>query len=187
MRVTSLDQETMKVFGIGLSRTGTTSLTHALETLGFRIIHNPRDVVEIAGWFDGATDIGASCQFEMLDKLFPGSKFIYTTREMESWLDSCERHFTDTARMERLNLDYTKPEFAINAAYLSHELSIYGQVEFDREVWRSAYLRFDNRVKSYFHGRDILTMNIIGGDGWDVLLPFLGFDKGPFPRLNNGA
>jgi hypothetical protein len=30
-----------KYFGIGLSKTGTTSLTEALNILGFNIIHNP--------------------------------------------------------------------------------------------------------------------------------------------------
>lgn len=172
-----------KVFGIGLSRTGTTSLTMALEVCGYRAIHCPRDIVEIAQ-FEAATDITVSMRFETLDRLFPGSRFIYTTRDIDSWLDSCEHHFNHPHRQARLAHNLNRPEHAINAAYAEAELAIYGQLAFEREKWRAAFIRFDARVRTHFEDRELLTMNLIKGDGWKELLAFLGLETIPFPRRN---
>ena len=44
-----------KIFGIGLSKTGTSSLSEALEILGYSTVHFPRSLSEIA-YYDAATD-----------------------------------------------------------------------------------------------------------------------------------
>lgn len=43
----------MKVFGIGLSRTGTYSLSKALDVLGFYTIHYPIDPTTLLALFNG--------------------------------------------------------------------------------------------------------------------------------------
>ena len=84
----------IKIFGIGLSRTGTLSLTEALKELGYRTVHYP----PIPKFFkyidenDAFTDITVSCNYKILDKKYLGSKFILTIRDKESWLKSCENH-----------------------------------------------------------------------------------------------
>lgn len=179
----------MKILGIGLSRTGTQSLWRAMEILGFRSLHDPRDVVEIAGKCDFANDITVSWQFELLDKLFPGSKFIYTTREIESWLNSCEKHFNSAQRQQRLQEGYGNDQVAINAAYLQSELAIYGQEQFDREVWRNAYIKHDDRVNRYFIDRqsDLLRLDVFTTPSevlWKTLMDFTTVTAIPFPHLN---
>jgi Sulfotransferase domain/UDP-glucoronosyl and UDP-glucosyl transferase len=85
-----------KVFGIGLSRTGTSSLTQALNILGYKAIHFPHDNVtraELYRFFasgsgrlslsllqeaDAITDTPACCVYKALDQGYPGSKFILT-------------------------------------------------------------------------------------------------------------
>ena len=49
-----------KILGIGLSRTGTTSLTRALEILGLRAVHFPRRLREIRR-HDAATYARGGC------------------------------------------------------------------------------------------------------------------------------
>lgn len=47
-----------KIFGIGLSRTGTTSLYKALEQLGFNILHNPPLVInDIFYWAESFENV----------------------------------------------------------------------------------------------------------------------------------
>jgi hypothetical protein len=89
-----------KVFGIGLSRTGTKSLTLALNILGISVIHYPNNAAtyhdlvtgnykfSVLEDFQGITDITVVPYYAQLDKLFPGSKFILSTRDRTDWLNS---------------------------------------------------------------------------------------------------
>ena len=81
-----------KIFGIGHSKTGTYSLTRAIQYLGFSAIHYPTHLRQIEA-HEAATDSPVTVIFEKLDGLFPGSKFIYTVRDLEEWLESCRRHY----------------------------------------------------------------------------------------------
>lgn len=87
-----------KIFGIGLSRTGTTSLTAALKILRVQAIHWPQSMGDIAR-HEASTDITVSLMFEELDRKYPGSKFIYTIRERDPWLASCEKHIKKTREL----------------------------------------------------------------------------------------
>jgi len=96
-----------KVFGLGLSRTGTRSLTAALHLLGWDTVHYPVDRAALDAMvrgdvgfphlerYDGMTDITVSPYFEDLDHAYPGSKFVLTVRDEESWLKSCKNHWAD--------------------------------------------------------------------------------------------
>ena len=69
----------MKIFGIGLSRTGTKSLSEALGIMGFKTAHYPCDrktyielttgnyTLSILKKFDGITDITAVPFYPQLD------------------------------------------------------------------------------------------------------------------------
>lgn len=168
----------MKVFGIGLSRTGTTSLSAALEMLGYRTVHYPihREQIERA---DAATDASVAYQFEELDRNYPGSKFILTLREEESWLDSCDRFFRQS-----LSLKLQLPEY--RAVVEKSRVAIYGTMTFDREVFRAAYRNHNLNVRSYFRHRpnDLLEFQL--GDGWPRLCTFLNREipKAPYPHEN---
>lgn len=89
-----------KVFGLGLSRTGTASLGHALNLLGVKTIHYPHDErtfadlrnanyrLHILDDYQGIVDIPVCPYYPQLDEVYPGSKFILTVREKNSWLTS---------------------------------------------------------------------------------------------------
>ncbi len=87
----------MKILGIGLAKTGTVSLTVALKILGYSAIHQPTPG-HIPGLEKTVALYDASCglqlsyddNYKKLDKLFQNSKFILTTRSLNTWLRSYE-------------------------------------------------------------------------------------------------
>ena len=164
-----------KVFGIGLSKTGTNSLTKALRIIGFRVVHYPTEMgpklIRQLRFWDGGTDITVASRFQELDKAFPGSKFIYTFRELDSWLESCRWHH----RPER-----NAPRKAIKI-----RIKVYGVAAFQEWAFRECWRRHDAAVRNYFKNRphDLLIMDITKNDGWDKLCPFLGK---PIPTSEDG-
>ena len=76
-----------KILGIGHSKTGTFSLTTALQYLGYSAIHNPTSLRQVE-LHAAATDMPVTVIFELLDRMFPGGKFIYSVRDREPWLES---------------------------------------------------------------------------------------------------
>jgi hypothetical protein len=149
-----------KIYGIGLSRTGTTSLCKAMSILGYNSQHGLRYIEEIEK-YQFINDIIISGNFEFLDFVTRNGKFILTVRnDVEEWLDSCEYRIGsnrgETIRRREIRF------------------RLYGVDRFDREKFRVAYHDYMKKVINHFKGReDLLIMNIIGGDGWEKLCPFL--------------
>ncbi len=181
-----------KVFGIGLSRTGTKSLSAALTLLGFRTAHFPqlRDrLAQGPHWFDGnftidclagldaAVDLPIPVFFPQLDERYPGSKFILTVREPESWLASVERHL---ARRTVEGDPYRR----------TVRLAMYGTYGFSRA--RFLYVMESHRrtVTWYFRRRpdDLLVVDFCAGAGWEPLCSFLGRPSPAveFPHVSTG-
>lgn len=105
-----------KVFGIGLSHTGTRSLDKALNILGIKSIHWPLDrktyrelsngiyKLSILEKYQAVTDITTVPVYPQLDKTYPGSKFILTIRDKKSWLESMERVNRTEFRSSKLSI-----------------------------------------------------------------------------------
>jgi 3'-phosphoadenosine 5'-phosphosulfate (PAPS) 3'-phosphatase len=176
-----------KIFGIGLSKTGTTSLAHALEILGYRT----KDYVGIAQYragdlssidldvvnaCDALTDTPIPSFYRELDKNFPNSKFVLTVRDKDGWLKSCRKQFTDKLAAKQ------------NAAHNQLFMDLYGCTVFDEQKFLNGYEKFVNGALEYFKDRprDLLVINVTAGQGWDTLCPFLGkpIPDIPFPKAN---
>ena len=177
----------MKVFGIGLSKTGTTSLARALEILGY----NVKDCLGITKYskgnlasinqtaldtYDALTDTPIPNFYRELDKEYPNSKFILTIRDMDGWLQSCKKQFNQKLADKRSD--------AANQLFLE----LYDTVTFDEEKFRSGYKKFTESVLEYFKDRpdDLLVIDISKGEGWEKLCPFLNkpIQKTIFPKSN---
>jgi len=80
-----------KIFGIGLSKTGTTSLMWALYKLKIKATHFP----QLQDFFNykAVTDVTCIYLLDQLLQLFPDCKLIYTTRNTENWIKSCLKFF----------------------------------------------------------------------------------------------
>ncbi len=180
---------TGRIFGIGLTRTGTTSLTSALDILGYRTFHFPADDatrervmtlladdgqrlrLPILERIDVLTDTPVSATFEALDAAYPGSKFILTTRDTRSWLESCDQLWASWATPYLLEHGDEPLAAYIRAI---HE-DLYGGATFDRARFSAAFDGYHERVRSHFRDRpgDLLSIDICSGEGWDPLCRFL--------------
>lgn len=163
-----------KIFCIGLSGTGTRSLNAAFKILRFNSKHYPRSLEDFER-YQVLLDIPVSCRYKELDILFPGSKFILTVRDLESWLDNRSRKPADLHE-KSLWVRETR-------------LRTYGVPSYQREKYIQRYKEFHEGVDEYFASRpqDILRMNIIKGDGWSTLCPFIEtkIPDCPFPVIRN--
>lgn len=167
----------MKVFGIGLSRTGTTSLHLALVLLGIPSVHYPS--VSGAQWlngdfrqsttseFDGYTDIPTGLFFRELHSAHPDAKFVYTRRNRESWLQSCERHFGG------------RPVKNISQYGQYARLATYGVLDFNRERFSNVFDVHDRQVRDYFadYPAQLLTVDLDAGPTMEALSSFLGISS----------
>ncbi len=182
-----------KVFGLGLSKTATSSLSEALNFLGVKTIHYPYDEttynelrsgnykLSLMNEWQGAVDIPIAPFYAQLDNAFPNSKFILTVREKESWQRSCEQHWKLMDEWQENFPDFKKFQEFIGTV-------TYGINGFNRERFSWAYDNHVESVRKYFKKRkkDYLEIDICGGEGWQKLCKFLDCEAPDlkFPRAN---
>lgn len=176
-----------RVFGIGLNKTGTSSLHQALQSLGYNSLHWGgldtlwtvfRAVDEgkpLLNYLDPDLDafsdiLPITYYFHLADVQYPGSRFVLTVRDLDNWLDSRRRHVEKNQQRKA-------------AGEYRDDL-----VEVDIDGWRTEYVRHEAVVRAYFAARpaDLLVFNVTGGDGWEPLCEFLGHPvpETPFPSVN---
>ena len=166
------------IYCLGLSRTGTTSLSDYLKTHGLNVIHYPNMDQMMMGVGDGASDIPVLLKYKELDKMFPGSKFIYTVRD--NWVDAVEPYFL--RKKGRVNQAGTQ---------LNIRKEVYGSVDWNRDLYAKAEKHWDNEIREYFKDRpdDFLVLDIVGGEPVTKLNDFLGLDNNrgakEFPKSNS--
>lgn len=176
----------MKIFGIGLARTGTTTLSKALEILGYKSVHVECNAMEVSnndGYDrfsiindviennDAIVGTPLSPCYEMLADKYPDSLFIITLRESEGWLKSCSLSFT-----EKLPMD--------DNHHALHRW-LYDSILFDREKFMKGYINYVVKVLKYFENKNrLLLYSICSGSGWKPLCEFLGKDipDSPLPH-----
>jgi len=199
-----------KVFGIGLSRTGTSSLNEALELLGYRSIHFPI----------------------IMENTSPQAKLKYRLNKWGKELGKKQAFFTEFTSGTNNNLAFKKPDESkfdamtdLSVARFYKELDtafsgskfiftirdqddwaqscarffakgnhqffkwqqvnidMYGSNSFNEDLFRHAYQHHVRDVKTHFSQRpqDLLIINISAGEGWEKLCPFLGKSLLDFP------
>lgn len=177
-----------KICCVGFQRTGTTSLTHAFQLLGYQVgqAHSELNQVldpnaadadavvkavtlKVLDTCDVIQDSPGPFMFEAMDRAFPGSKFILTYRPVESWLRSYSRFFGDENKALREWM-YRVPRFSGN-----------------EDTYRNVYETQNSKIRRYFQHRpaDFLELELAKGDGWCELVAFLGSEMlPPFPHVN---
>jgi Sulfotransferase domain len=172
-----------KVFGIGLSATGTKSLNQALNMLGLNVLYHPIDEITVKELidknynlsilkdFDGITDITVAPYYQQLDRLFPHSKFILTIRDKASWLQAIEKYWHEdmgtTDLTPSLQSNPQRKMLLQIAAYDSHI--------FNSKKLSHLYDQHIKNVTKYFKNKpeSLLVLDIAAGEGWEKLCPFL--------------
>jgi hypothetical protein len=184
-----LDSARPRIFGIGLNKTGTSSLHEALTILGFRSLHDGGPEVHNAvkcavddgepllsnldQRFDAFSDIGVlSRRFRMLDTQYPGSHFVLTVRPVDVWIDSRRRHVErNVARKAAGEYDGTF-------------------VVVDEAKWTAEWDLHMERVHTFFARRgNFFEVDLTKNPEWGPLCRFLGVESpdAPFPWANRAA
>ena len=180
-----------KVVGVGLPKTGTTSLGYCFRRLGFKhrtydmdlalqVKRNQLDVVlDEARRYEAFEDWPWFSIYRELDQTFPNSKFILTLRkDTETYVKSLIGHHEREGIRRK---DFVKPHwwdevFGVEPA----------QWDYDKSAQR--YERHNRDVLEYFGdrvGKDLLVVCWEKGDGWAQLCKFLNkpLPNEPFPHL----
>lgn len=183
-----------RIFGIGMQRTGTSSLHEAFQILGFDAFHWGEGEAPLI-WYEMQalgrsktlerwfcfSDNPFPLMYEQLDKAYPGSKFILTIRNEKDWLRSVERLWSYEDNPNRGLWDIYPFSNTIHTA-------IYGQKDFDKAVFLERYRRHNAEVIEYFISRpnDLLILDMDKGHGWVELCKFLGcwVPQCGYPRKN---
>jgi tetratricopeptide (TPR) repeat protein len=172
-----------KVFGIGLSRTGTTSLTRALEHLGLLAGHfrNPFSgamlSLEDAELLDAMTATPVCSMFELLYERYPDAMFILTERWLQDWEASLQIFFTrtlGTADFAALRAQCAAPD---GLRYGARWATVHGALLFQYADAATAWRAYHDRVAAFFAAKPaakLLRIDLTAGAGWDALCGFLG-------------
>lgn len=187
-----LEDVPTRIFGVGMHKTATTSLHTALQILGYDSAHWKSAHWAKAIWSEmnilgksitleksyALCDLPITILYDKLDIAYPGSKFILTIRNENQWIRSVQKHWDSTVNQFKKN--WNKDPFS---NFIHKEL--YGQTNFDVNVFLERYRRHNAEVKKYFAYRsdDFLILNI--NDGWDKLCQYLGkpVPTIPYPRV----
>ena len=173
-----------KVFCIGFPNTGSTSMRAALKQLGYKTagplgLDQPLDALhafalemclQTAQTVEAAAGEPWPLFYKELDKAFPGSKFILTTRSCEAW-------------SKTLAHSLSEPGQAMTAFFVGEEHATAD----GEEHWRTVFNTHNSDVRAHFADRpdDLLCLSAEEPFLWGPICEFLGakVPATPFPAL----
>ena len=161
-----------KVFIIGLPRTATTSVCLAMLGLGFKTAHNAY-TQHAFGEAQVIADTPVFCDYQILDKHFPNSKFIYLTREAQTWLPSIKQ------LLQRMIVNLQRSDGGFNPHLKRCYNEVFSPLTVDNiaqnDFLLNCYQQHQQGIKGYFAGRenDLLTIDVSDPLSYQQLLTFL--------------
>lgn len=176
----------IRVVGVGLPRTGTTSLALAAIGAGLRTCH---------GWYAGAYpadveacfDTPAYVDYPVLAAAHPGARFVLTLRDPGAWFDSVERalgsYLACVATAPAATPRHRTDDRCYRAAF--------GSARPDRATWVAAFVRHAGEARAFFRGAPerLLELDLHADPtrAADALAEFLGWPRAPLPHANRGT
>ena len=174
-----------KVFGLGLSKTGTTTLGACFERLGYdhfswnqdfakRVLRGDvNHALDVAHRHDSFDDLPWPALYRQLDAAFPDAKFVLTVRaDADTWFRSMIRHAEYKGRTEVRERFY--------GSSIPHG---------NRQGHVRTYLEHNRNVRRHFANRPgkLLVLCWEHDPGWKPLCDFLGHPSpgGPVPHRNS--
>lgn len=196
---TIIDKNYNKIFCIGFNKTATTSLAKTLDIFGFKM--GNQNIAELLSeevskkmyekfikyckTADAFQDIPFMFPevYKVLDKTFPNSKFILTTRDnKEEWYDSLKRFHTKKFSKNKQSLPTEEDLVKTTYIYEGWVLDIkkmfweYPKVPlYDKETYQNMYESHNKEVINYFKERskDFIVLNLKQTQDFDKLCNFL--------------
>ncbi len=198
-----------KIFCIGKNKTGTTSLKHALQDLGYVVgsqtaverllksyaIRDFRPLIRYCHSAQAFQDVPFSWPYtyQILDYAFPRSKFILTIRHSaEEWYRSLTRFHAKLLGLDHTprKADLQRAPYIYPGAMWEVNRLLYNTPEddpYNEAILTDGYRRYNAEVEAYFKYRDnLLVLNVTEPGSYHRLCAFLGrkprYDE--FPWLN---
>jgi hypothetical protein len=176
----------MKIFGIGRTKTGTTTLKMCFRILGYSHKGYDRDLfgdlekaLLVARRYDTFQDLPWYVYYEELDRRFPGSKFVLTVRDSKRWVRSYRNALSRQGPPSQRRNEMRRKLYGLP----------FPDVTDDQLMERVEQHTSD--VERYFADRpeDLLVVDWEKGDGWEQLCAFLDrpVPSQPFPHANKGV
>jgi hypothetical protein len=204
---TTYEGNGLKIIGAGFGRTGTLSLKHALEELGFGPCYHMSELFEKPGldaqwdaivggepadWnaifkgYEATVDWPACTFYKELMQVYPGAKVLLSVRDPEKWYESAANTIY---RISHQNPDFNPARSVhrnmINA--LIWQGTFDGRFE-DKDYAIAVFLRHNEEVKQQVPAEKLLVYNV--KEGWEPLCAFLEVEvpaEKPFPHDNDRA
>ncbi len=123
---------------------------------------------DVLSEFDACSDIPAAIYFRELDKRYPGSKFILTTRDEQGWLESTRDWWGKT------------PPSSKNTLFRDMvRLATYGSAAYCNDRFLRRYREHVSQVRDYFSQTpdSLLELDVSDNDKWNKLSAFLGIQQ----------
>ncbi|KIJ33609.1 hypothetical protein M422DRAFT_264375 [Sphaerobolus stellatus SS14] len=200
------NQTSIRVICLGLGRTGTVSLTEALEILGYGPCYHtikwmesrpsdwlkwveqyekggdPELIDNILQGYSSVLDQPAANFPETLYRAYPDAKFILTTRDPKKWERSMK--LTVNPLVEQVQTAVEPQEWQ-KSARVWNELRKKLQPELLTDDFADVLVRHNKRVEELIPASQLLVYKV--EDGWEPLSEFLGvpIPDVPFPNVNN--
>ena len=204
----------LKVIGAGLPRTGTLSMKHALEQLGFARCYHMEEVftdhARAKAWasyftggpvdwdqvFDGygaAVDAPAYIAWRALMKAYPEAKVVLTLRDADSWYDSMCKTILAPGVIEGLMATDLAPMLGPMLGAMLAEVPGLPPMEGPtagappKEVMMAMREAHNAAVLREVPPERLLVFKV--SEGWEPLCRFLGVDipSTDFPRVNDAG
>ena len=172
------------IVGIGLPRTGTTSLHKTLQAYGIQSMHMPIDLytserLRVAcSAYEAVIDTPVPLLYPQIDKAVEGCKFILTTREKEGWLSSMQWLLETGSRI-----------WQWRPVYDEYNREFFGTASFDAAMLSRRFDEYHTEVQQYFKERpdDLMIVDLSKSPDTSRLTEFLDLDQPPqsWPRSNS--
>jgi sulfotransferase family protein len=196
----------LRVIGVGLPRTGTTSLQAALEILGFGPCHHMAELIDkpdqskqfiraydkdkvdfhaLLKGYGSAVGAPAADFYKEIREVYPQAKLVLTVRDSaEKWFES----FDSTIRLVSADKTFYYLIYLAEVVRLQILVCQKGWQKWTSEYGRIGpwfYDQYNARVINENKEGEVLVFNV--KEGWAPLCKFLGVDipqNIPFPKLN---
>ncbi|MFT6855990.1 MAG: hypothetical protein ACJA0X_001967 [Cyclobacteriaceae bacterium] len=188
-----------KIFCIGKNKTGTTSMSAFLKTLGFKVapqrpaellIHdwgkrnfsNIINYVKVSGVAFQDIPFSLAETYQVMDSAFPNSKFILTVRDSpETWYHSLTSFHSKLfgnghlpTKEDLQNVDYMYKGFAWELNRLIH--STPESDPYNKKMLIQEYIEYNDEVITYFQNmpKKLLVINLKEENAHQQIADFLG-------------
>ena len=185
-----------KIFNISLQRTGTQSVNHLLRNSGVNSMHwvgahgidhyqpfkDKQDLIQkissLDDEFDAFGDMPYNILYNHYSKKYQDAKFIFVTRDFESWHKSIENFYQFEKKQKELDGKSGLTDFQkiCYSEYLDIDLN--NKDSLSKEEYFEYYTKHYESVYEYFKdSENFLTVSLFDENSSEKILKFLNIDS----------